>query len=298
MAAVYQLKRRLLSDEALALKPPGWLNNASRFWNRKENGQPVQREGLVDQVEACPELKGAKAILCHPFWHLIDMPFPTPDALSFILLQLPSHYTSQLFSNEFQHVRKKKIRIQSQIRLEMPYDLNALTCFLVRAIEEGVAVKEKTGEVDSIPVMQVIAIKMFIRQSLITPLSAIAGELYDVISTRFHPLFSTIHYSRSHLTFRDRDMKVNCIVLGFFRGRQGIFQHSLRLHREWLNQAQRIGLITDSVLDKQAFLWSVMFFSLDELESALFHPQLCSMNSPYIQKLQRSMNKFRQNLTS
>ena len=51
VSSVYQLKKALLTKEELSDKPKGWLNRSSRFFNRKEAGEPIAHEYVIDEID-------------------------------------------------------------------------------------------------------------------------------------------------------------------------------------------------------------------------------------------------------
>ncbi|MGI2028607.1 hypothetical protein [Endozoicomonas acroporae] len=117
-------------------------------------------------------------------------------------------------------------------------------------------------------------IKLFLRQSVLTPLSAVAEDLYTTISEQLQHLFTTSVYDPFYFEFNDHNDHQRQLINGFFAHCELVFSGSLKLYGEWLAQARKIGL-TKNAADDKAFLWSVFLREAEKLESVLFddHPK-------------------------
>ncbi|MBO9481590.1 hypothetical protein [Salinisphaera sp. G21_0] len=200
-------------------------------------------------------------------------------------------YRGKLFSDENSAVRRQTLRARTAEKLEIPYTLDSLTCFLALAIEEGWAEQKNTCR--RAHGSQMTVIKLFLRQSVLTPLSAVAEDLYTTISEQLQHLFTTSVYDPFYFEFNDHNDHQRQLINGFFAHCELVFSGSLKLYGEWLTQARKIGL-TKNTADDKAFLWSVFLTEAEKLESVLFDDDPKRTNShPLILKLNNRMDDFK-----
>ncbi|WP_257275526.1 hypothetical protein [Endozoicomonas sp. SESOKO4] len=170
--------------------------------------------------------------------------------------------------------------------------MNSLTCFLVLAIEEGLAGSEDNCY--RIHGRQMTAIKLFLRLCVLSPMSATAHDLYDVISKRLRRLHSIDSYEPFYFVFTDRNQNQDYIMNCFFSDAYELFYNNLSLFEEWLSQAKEIELVQKTVLDERAFLWSVFLTEAQQLEHVLFNEKPIRLEQhPYIKKLRDRMDEYK-----
>ncbi|MCL1043688.1 hypothetical protein L2712_18840 [Shewanella marisflavi] len=185
-STAYGMKRALFADSEQCSSTANWLNNSSRFFNKKEQGEPVIREYVVDIIDR--RLNSPipfKSLLCHPLWQLIDNRNPTISSVNVALSNLPSHYVNLLFTEDsFGNLtRKQSLTKKAVWSLIQKTDIHAFTCLIGRCLQET------TMEGERLDTNQLEAVKYLLKLANITPFKSIATDFYRFINDQFWHLY-------------------------------------------------------------------------------------------------------------
>ncbi|NMH67185.1 hypothetical protein [Shewanella salipaludis] len=192
------MKKKLFAEDEQRRHSSEWLNNSSRFFNKKEQGEPVIREYVVDDIDRRLNAEFSfKALLCNPLWQLIDNTQPSAQSIKEVLGNLPVNYVNLLFKEDAYGnlIRKKKINGRTELKLMSRTDIHALTCWIAFCLEST------TPENTCFDRNQLLAIIYFLKIGLTTPFSAIAVDFYEYLNAQFLHLYDASNIVQNYLHF-------------------------------------------------------------------------------------------------
>jgi len=250
--SAYGMKKKLFAEDEQRRHSSEWLNNSSRFFNKKEHGEPVIREYVVDDIDRRLNAEFSfKALLCHPLWQLIDNAQPSKQSIKEVLENLPANYVNLLFKEDAYGnlIKKKKINGRTELKLMGRTDIHALTCWIAICLEPP-APKNTLFDRN-----QLLAILYFLKLGLITPFSAIAVDFYEYLNTQFLPLYSSqtliprVNFSMCRLP----DGRLHCLPLQLISRLVPDIEPILSVYQELCKRAIQLKLVPDSKEGKICF---------------------------------------------
>lgn len=138
VTSTYKIAEVLSSHTSVENRPLSWSNSSTRFFNMKENGQPVIRVNTLENID---KLLGGSfnsvAILCHPLWQLIDKKQPTKNFIDEVLSNLPLRYVSVMFHEDEYGGLTRKVTVHARTLDKMQREVNIhnMTFWLAACIE-------------------------------------------------------------------------------------------------------------------------------------------------------------------
>jgi hypothetical protein len=181
VSSAYAMKKQLQTDSERKQFGTDWLNKSSRFFNKKEQGEPIVRRYVVEDIDrrVTPPFS-LMNVLCHPLWQLIDNDNPTSYSINEALANLPHRYVQMLFKENGDDglVRKQKLSREAIWKINQSFDIHALTCLIAFCLES-------TPENDRLDIDQLLAISYFIKISIIGIFSSISEDFYILLNHKF-----------------------------------------------------------------------------------------------------------------
>ena len=269
--SAYEMKRKLLTDKEWGNKGNDWLNKSSRFFNKKEAGEPVIRFDVVREIdERLNSDFSSLAILCHPLWQLLDNTQPTDLFINQVLAHLPYNYASLLFkeNSHGQLIRKTKLTQKARHKLIHSNDIHALTCWIAFCLEK------KSAEYNQIDINQLCAIKHLLKIAIVTPFSSISDDFYAYVNEMFSPLYSHMPVMRYRILIPNKNNGHTdfSLPMRLISGNCLTIQPTLGLYKKLCEQAIKIGLVANSFEGMNRFYNFICHTEIVELINILFQP--------------------------
>ena len=236
------LKMHLTPEETAE---PDWASNKTRFWSNKLKGQPVTREIKVDQTECI--VPGTKSIFTNPLWHLIGTTDHDISTITRALTSVGPQLHPRLFRvNQAGHtIRKPRIAPETKRLLFASNSLNSLACTFALTLEA-----KMLGNRSDSSDLERILLKLLLRLSTVTELSAIQEPLYNAISASLNRTAKDLE--RLESSFMD------CGLPHFFYPNDVIEGKRLvSCYLDILQKAIRAGLVKDARKEKLFFLYTL-----------------------------------------
>lgn len=188
--SAYGMKKKLLTDTEKMKYASDWLNKSSRFYNKKEQGEPIVRRQVVEDIDRRVQpLFSLTSLLCHPLWQLIDNPKPTKQSIIEALSNLPHGYVQMLFKEDsaLGLVKRKKLSRQAIWKIHASADIHALACLIAFCLESP------STKNDRLDLAQLSAIRYLIKLSIISVFSTVAEDFYILLNQNFSATLVTKH---------------------------------------------------------------------------------------------------------
>jgi hypothetical protein len=268
-SSAYGMKRKLFADDEQRQSSSGWLNNSSRFFNKKEQGEPVIRVNVVDEIDRRLNTElSFKALLCHPLWQLIDNPQPTAQSIKQVLGNLPANYVNLLFKEDAngELVRKKKISRKAVDKLCDSIDIHALTCWIAFCLETP---KPSNPVLD---INQLSAIIYLLKIGLVTPFSMIVEPFYHHLNEQFWHIYINQTLLPDHFfrTCKTPDGNKRFLPMRLISGHTFEIESALSLYHELCGRAIQIKLIPDSIDGRTRFYNIICHTTIQQLINILY----------------------------
>ncbi len=269
VSSAYGIKKRLLTEDEQRSSHLGWLNSSSRFFNKKEQGEPVIRVHVVEDIDRRLNTEfNFMALLCHPLWQLIDNKKPSRQSINQVLSNLPANYVNLLFREDAYGnlVRKKNISRKALEKLCDSIDIHALTCWIAFCLETP----EPNNPV--LDINQLSALKYLIKIGLTTPFSAIVEEFHFYMNEQFRPLyinssFNPVHFFSSYVAPNGtRDF----LPMRLISEEALDIRSALSLYQELCERAIQIRLVSDSKEGQVSFYNLICHTEIQPLINILY----------------------------
>ncbi len=269
--SAYEMKRKLLNEKEWGNKDNDWLNKSSRFFNKKEAGEPVIRYDVINQIDK--RINGdfcSFAILCHPLWQLLDNKQPTDTFINQVLSQLPYNYACLLFkeNSHGQLIRKTKLTQKAKQKLTHSHDIHALTCWLAFCLEK------KTVGYNQIDINQLCAIQHLLKMAIVTPFSSVTDDFYVYVNEVFSPLYSRMPVMRYRILIPNENNGYTdfSLPMRLISGNCLTLHPTLGLYKKLCDRAIKIGLVANSFDGMNRFYNFICHSEIVELMNLLFQP--------------------------
>ncbi|ELE1939967.1 hypothetical protein RDG67_002810 [Vibrio cholerae] len=268
-SSAYGIKKKLFAEDEQRRHSSEWLNNSSRFFNKKEQGEPVIREYVVDDIDRRLNAEFSfKTLLCHPLWQLIDNAQPSAQSIREVLGNLPASYVNLLFEEDAYAnlVRREKISRKAGYKLAHSDNMHGLTCWVAFCLD---STEPKETPLD---IPQLLAIQCLLRIGLTTPFASIIVELYNYLNQQFGYLYANQVMSSAHYThvFHMPDGSLGYLPMRLISAGPLAIEPVLSLYQELCQRATQLKLVPDSKEGQLCFYNFICHTEIQKLIDTLF----------------------------
>lgn len=263
------MKKKLLTDTEKMKYGSDWLNKSSRFYNKKEQGEPIVRRYVVEDIDRRVQpLFSLTSLLCHPLWQLIDNPTPTKQSINEALSNLPHSYVQMLFKEDGAAglVKRKELSRQAIWKIDASADIHALNCLIAFCLE---SLSTKNERLD---LPQLSAIKYLIKLSIISVFSTVAEDFYILLNQNFSATLATKHdrlYS-DVWPYRERDGSPIMIPMRIINNCHVNIAGTINIYRKLHQKAIQRGLVNKTDQDEQKFYNFICHTEIQHLSDILY----------------------------
>ena len=266
--SAYEMKKKLLTDTEKMNYGSDWLNKSSRFYNKKEQGEPIVRRHVVDDIDRRVKPPfSLMSLLCHPLWQLTDNPNPTQNSINEALMNLPHRYVQMLFKEDGDNglVRRQKLSRQAIWKINASTDIHALTCLIAFCLES-------LSENDRLDINQLFAVKYLIKLSIISTFSSVAEDFYIFLNQRF---FETIAAQKNSTPpdtwpYRAHDGLRIMIPMRIFNHYHVNIAGTINAYIQLYQKAIQRGLVNKTDEDEKAFYNFICHTEIQQLTDILY----------------------------
>lgn len=286
VSSAYGIKKQLYKEDEQHSRCADWLNNSSRFFNRKEEGEPVVREYVVDDIDRRLNAEFSfKTLLCHPLWHLIDNAQPSKQSINEVLANLPANYVSLLFKEDAYGnlVRRKTISSKTRYKLMNRTDIHALTCWLAFCLD---STEPKETPLD---IPQLLAIQYLLKIGLTTPFASIIVEFYNYLNQQFGYLYANQVMPLEH--FHMPDGSLGYLPMRLISAGPLAIEPVLSFYQALCRRATQLKLVPDSKEGQLCFYNFICHTEIQKIIDTLF---LAGNHPTSLKELKRRISIFGQ----
>jgi hypothetical protein len=261
------MKLKLQTEEEKHGAAANGLNKSSRFFNKKEQGEPIVRHSLVKEIDKRVNSDFCfEAYLCHPLWQLIDNPNPTTESINQVLSHLPMSYVNLLFKEGLHGNLVRKRGVKYGVELANKMDIHALTCWIAFCLESP------RPQLASLDINQLSAIKYLIKIALITPFAAITKDFYLYINTQFAERYIDIPHNAYDFICSCETSSIDKLYLPMRLITKGTvdLQPILTLYQQLCQRAIQVGIVSNSSEGQNQFYSFICHSEIQVLTDILY----------------------------
>lgn len=267
--SAYGIRKKLFAEDEQRRHSSEWLNNSSRFFNKKEQGEPVIREYVVDDIDRRLNADFSfKTLLCHPLWQLIDNAQPSKQSIKEVLGNLPANYVNLLFKEDASAnlVRREKINRKVGYILARSDNIHGLTCWLAFCLDSA---EPKKTLLDT---PQLLAIQCLLRIGLTTPFASIIVEFYNYLNQKFGYLYANQVMPLEHYAhvFHMPDGSLGYLPMRLISAGPLGIEPVLSFYQELCRRATQLKLVPDSKEGQLCFYNFICHTEIQKLIDTLF----------------------------
>lgn len=272
VSSAYGIKKQLYKEDEQHSRCADWLNKSSRFFNRKEQGEPVVREYVVDDIDRRLNAEFSfKTLLCHPLWQLIDNAQPSKQSINEVLANLPANYVSLLFKEDAygNFVRRKTISSKTGYKLMDRTDIHALTCWIAFCVEPKDSTEPQKTVLD---IPQLLALQYLLKIGLTTPFASIIVEFYNYLNQQFEYLYANQVMPLEHYVhvFHMPDGSLGYLPMRLISAGPLGIEPVLSLYQELCRRATQLKLVPNSKESQLCFYNFIRHTQIQQLIDTLF----------------------------
>lgn len=291
--SAYGMKKKLFAEDEQRRHSSEWLNNSSRFFNKKEQGEPVIREYVVDDIDRRLNAEFSfKTLLCHPLWQLIDNAQPSKQSINEVLANLPANYVGLLFKEDAygNFVRRKTISSKTGYKLMDRTDIHALTCWIAFCVEPKDSTEPKKTVLD---IPQLLALQYLLKIGLTTPFASIIVEFYNYLNQQFGYLYANQVMPLEHYVhvFHMPDGSLRYLPMRLISAEPLGIEPVLSLYQELCRRATQLKLVPDTKEGQLCFYNFIRHTEIQKLIDSLF---LADNHPTSLKELKRRISIFGQ----
>lgn len=268
-SSAYGIKKKLLTDTEKMNYGSDWLNKSSRFYNKKEQGEPIVRRHVVDDIDRRVKPPfSLMSLLCHPLWQLTDNPNPTQNSINEALMNLPHRYVQMLFKEDGDNglVRRQKLSRQAIWKIHASADIHALTCLIAFCLELP------SSKNDRFDLAQLSAISYLIKLSIISVFSTVAEDFYILLNKNVSAALTTKHdrlYS-DVWPYRGPDKTQIMIPMRIINNCHVNIAGTINIYKKLHQKAIQRGLVNKTDEDEQKFYNFICHTEIQHLSDILY----------------------------
>lgn len=271
VSSAYAMKKQLQTDSERKQSATDWLNKSSRFFNKKEQGEPIVRRYVVEDIDrrVRPPFS-LMNVLCHPLWQLIDNNNPSNYSINEALANLPHRYVQILFKEDGDDgvVRKQKLSREAIWKINQSSDIHALTCLIAFCLDSE---REK----NRLDIDQLFAISYFIKISIISVFSSISEDFYILLNQKFSERYShkgNKTYSAAW-SYRAPDNSKIMFPMRIINNCHVNIARAIDTYKKLYQQAIQRGLVKKNDEDEKLFYNFICHTEIQQLSDILYQDE-------------------------
>ncbi|KUM52072.1 hypothetical protein AR688_01815 [Rheinheimera sp. EpRS3] len=267
--SAYDMKKKLLTDAEKMKYGADWLNKSSRFYNKKEQGEPIVRRQVVEDIDRRVQpLFSLTSLLCHPLWQLIDNPTPTKQSITEALSNLPHSYVQMLFkeADAVGLVKRKKLSRQAIWKIHASADIHALACLIAFCLESP------PTKNDRLDLAQLSAIQYLIKLSIISVFSTVAEDFYILLNQNFSATLVAKHdrlYS-DVWPYRAPDDSHIMLPMRIINNYHVNIAGTINVYKKLYQKAIQRGFVNKADVNEQTFYNFICHTEIQQLSNILY----------------------------
>lgn len=276
VSSAYAMKKQLQTDSERKQFGTDWLNKSSRFFNKKEQGEPIVRRYVVEDIDrrVRPPFS-LMNVLCHPLWQLIDNNNPSNYSINEALANLPHRYVQILFKEDGDDgvVRKQKLSREAIWKVTQSSDIHALTCLIAFCLESA-------PENERLDVNQLRAISYFIKISIIGVFSSISEDFYILLNKNFSEKYLPKDNRIYSAFWPYRAPGKSCIMIPMrmINNCQVNIARAIDTYKKLYQQAIERGLVKKNYEDEKFFYNFICHSEIQQLSDILYQDEAIPNN--------------------
>ncbi|PIW61536.1 hypothetical protein [Shewanella sp. CG12_big_fil_rev_8_21_14_0_65_47_15] len=281
------MKKKLFAEDEQRRHSSEWLNNSSRFFNKKEQGEPVIREYVVDDIDRRLNAEFSfKTLLCHPLWQLIDNAQPSTQSIKEVLVNLPASYVNLLYREDADGNPAGRKKINGYKLIDRT-DIHALTCWIAFCLE---STEPKKTVLDT---PQLLALQYLLKIGLTTPFASIIVEFYNYLNQQFGYLYANQVMPSAHYAhvFHMPDGNLGYLPMRLISAGPLGIEPVLSFYQELCRRATQLKLVPDTKEGQLCFYNFIRHTEIQKLIDSLF---LADNHPTSLKELKRRISIFGQ----
>jgi hypothetical protein len=267
--SAYGIKKKLLTESEKIKNGSDWLNKSSRFFNNKEQGQPIVRRYVVEDIDRRVNAPfSLMSLLCHPLWQLIDKPHSSKNSINEALANLPHRYVQMLFKEDGDNglVRKQKLSRHTIVKINDSTDIHALTCLIAFCLESP------PSQDNRLNINQLCAIKYLIKLAIVSIFASVAEDFYILLNKNFvdtHSIQDNRLYSAVWPYIKPDDSLI-MIPMRIINAHHVNIAGTINVYKDLYQKAQQRGLVRNTGEGQKNFYNFICHTEIQQLSDILY----------------------------